>query len=84
MVLDLPYLMRLMITSRICILLPLSLDIRCPCWFHSRLLRANLIRHACMLSSKTLCPSGQGDGLEINSALPAGVQIPPVSLSMLH
>ena len=28
---------------------------------------------------KTLCPSGQGDGLEIHWALPAGVRIPSVS-----
>ena len=29
---------------------------------------------------KTLCPSGQGDGLEIHWALPAGARIPSVSL----
>ena len=28
---------------------------------------------------ETLCPSGQGDGLEIHWALPAGVRIPSVS-----
>ena len=28
---------------------------------------------------KTVCPSGQGDGLEIHWALPAGVRIPAVS-----
>ena len=31
-------------------------------------------------SSKTLCPSGQGDGLEIHWALPAGARIPSVSI----
>ena len=29
----------------------------------------------------TLCPSGQGDGLEIHWALPAGARIPSVSIS---
>ena len=28
---------------------------------------------------ETLCPSGQGDGLEIHWALPAGARIPSVS-----
>ena len=28
----------------------------------------------------TLCPSGQGDGLEIHWALPAGARIPSVSI----
>ena len=30
---------------------------------------------------KTVCPSGQGDGLEIHWALPAGVRIPSLSSS---
>ena len=34
------------------------------------------------LCHKTLCPSGQGDGLEIHWALPAGVRIPSVSLAV--
>ena len=31
--------------------------------------------------SVTLCPSGQGDGLEIHWALPAGVRIPSLSFA---
>ena len=30
---------------------------------------------------KTVCPSGQGDGLEIHWALPAGVRIPSLSIA---
>ena len=39
-----------------------------------------LLRHNVWCSTHmTLCPSGQGDGLEIHWALPAGARIPSVS-----
>ena len=48
-------------------------------WYHLCFTSTNKqdTHHICS-SSKTLCPSGQGDGLEIHWALPAGARIPSV------